>query len=254
VAQEKRHLTTEQLSILLDGEVTAEEQAEWEAHLSTCAQCQQEQAGLRQTVMLLHALPQPPLPRSFMLSMESAAPVAGFMAVPASSAAPAPIPIRRQTQARRLNPYVRGVLRTMSTLAAIIGIVFFLSGVLPTLGIYTTTASTTSSGSASNPHIYAPSNTGHKMPAVGTKIPSAQQADTPNTASATATPSQVLQPQPPGDQSGSGGAHGSSFSGSMLLFFDLSAPGTRLGLGLTLLILGLMGFVLFRRARPTTRT
>ncbi len=125
MAQEKGHLTTEQLSTLLDREVAAEEQAQWEAHVSTCPQCQQELAGLRQTLVLLHALPQPPLPRSFALPLEASEPVAIPQAV-------APTPIRRAPR-RTLNPYVRGVLRTMSALAAMIGVVFFLSGVLPSL-------------------------------------------------------------------------------------------------------------------------
>ncbi len=70
MAQDKRHLTTEQLSALLDKEASAEEQAQWEAHLSTCPQCQRALTALRQTVAMLHALPQPTLPRSFVLSME----------------------------------------------------------------------------------------------------------------------------------------------------------------------------------------
>jgi anti-sigma factor RsiW len=256
VAQEKRHLTTEQLSILLDGEVTAEEQAQWEAHLSTCPQCQQEQAGLRETVRLLHALPPPPLPRSFMLPMEAAAPVAGFMAAPASSTAPTPIPIRRQTQRRPLNPYVRGVLRGVSTLAAIIGVVFFLSGVLPALVMHSNTStstagSSTSSSSVTGPRVDAPPvNGARKTPAAATSV---QQAGAPiPTPTATATPSQVLQQQPSGGQSLSSGSQGGSSSGPTLLIFDLSSPATRVGLGMALVILGLMGFVLFKRARPRT--
>ncbi len=257
MAQEKRHLTTEQLSILLDGEVTAEEQAQWEAHLSTCPQCQQEQAGLRQTVALLHALPPPPLPRSFMLPMEAAEPVAGFMA--ASSTAPAPMPIRRQTQRRTLNPYVRGVLRTMSTLAAVIGVVFFLSGILPALVMHSATsdsaASGTINGPAANPRAATSNNSARKTPAARTNIPPVQQAHTPTITpvpTPTATPSQTLGPLLPGDQSASGGSQDTSASGSTFLIFDLSSPAMRVGLGMALVILGVMGFVLFRRTRPRT--
>ncbi|HLX39760.1 MAG TPA: zf-HC2 domain-containing protein, partial [Ktedonobacteraceae bacterium] len=62
-----RHLTTEQLSAFIDKQLAAEEQAACTAHLQTCQQCQQALAALRQTVMLLKALPQPALPRSFVL-------------------------------------------------------------------------------------------------------------------------------------------------------------------------------------------
>ena len=50
-----------------------------------------------------------------------------------------PTPIRRAKR-RTLNPYVRGVLRTVSALAAMIGVVFFLSGVLPSLAMHEASA------------------------------------------------------------------------------------------------------------------
>ncbi|MBA2681641.1 MAG: hypothetical protein H0U76_25010, partial [Ktedonobacteraceae bacterium] len=63
-----RHLTTEELSALLDNHLAQEEAGEdHHGHLASCQQCQQELADLKQTVRLLHALPPPPLPRSFIL-------------------------------------------------------------------------------------------------------------------------------------------------------------------------------------------
>ena len=163
MAQDKRHLTTEQLSVLLDKEASAEEQAQWEAHLSTCPQCQRALTALRQTVAMLHALPQPTLPRSFVLSMEVAEPISQPVVV-------APTPIRPTR--RRMNPYVRGVLRTMSALAAIIGVIFFFSGIGPTLihGGPTATSSTSTRSSASS------STNGSTGGGVGTKTPTAEHA------------------------------------------------------------------------------
>lgn len=253
MAQEKRHLTTEQLSILLDGEVTAEEQAQWEAHVSTCAQCQQELVGLRQTVTLLHALPQPALPRSFLLPLEVATPVASSQDAPAASTAREPIAMRRRAQQRRtLNPYVRGVLRTMSALAAIIGIVFFLSGALSSLtpgGVATSSTASSAYGnvssgdSAANPNVETPSRTVHPAaPPAATKMASVQ-------GTAEATPTQVVKPQPSGDQTNSGVPQDTGSAGPTILIFNLSSPAGRLGLGMALVILGIMGFVLFRKTR-----
>ena len=239
-----RHLTTEQLSALLDGEVTAEEQAQWEAHLSTCPQCQHELARLRQTVTLLHALPQPTLPRSFILPMEAAEPTA----LPLTTPAPAPIPLKRQAQRRTLNPYVRGTLRTISALAALIGIVFFLSGVLPSLGMHggaTATSSASSGLSAVKPRTAPPRQSTQNAPhATGTKIAAAQNTDTP-----TPTATEVVQPKPADGQALSGSSQDVSSPGPTFLIFDLSSPAGRAGLGMALVILGLIGFVLFRRTQ-----
>lgn len=253
MAQEKRHLTTEQLSALLDGEVTAEEQAQWEAHLSTCPQCQHELARLRQTVTLLHALPQPTLPRSFLLPLEAAEPLVLPMAAPA----PAPIALERQAQRRRLNPYVRGTLRTISALAALIGIVFFLSGVLPSLGMHrggSATSSTSTGSSAMNPHTEPPYKSTRNAPPA-TKIAAASNTDTPaptTVPTPTPTATEVVQPQTTDGQTASGSSQDVTSPGPTFLIFDLSSAAGRVGLGMALLILGLIGLVLFRRAQRRT--
>ena len=237
MAQDKRHLTTEQLSALLDREASAEEQAQWEAHLSTCPQCQRALTALRQTVAMLHALPQLTLPRSFVLPVEAAEPSAKPVVV-------APTPIRPTR--RRLNPYVRGVLRTMSALAAMIGVVFFLSGVLPALvhGGATATSSTTTGSS-----VEAPVN-GPTHVSSGTKVPTVEGART-FSPQATATATALVEPQPPnttsqssGDTSQSGPSLGFTF-----LIFNLSTPAGRVGLGMILVLFGGMGYVLFKRGR-----
>jgi Putative zinc-finger len=232
VAQDKRHLTTEQLSALLDREASAEEQAQWEAHLSTCPQCQRALNALRQTVTMLHALPQPKLPRSFVLPVEAAEPISHAVA-----AAPTPI---RPTR-RRLNPYVRGVLRTVSALAAIIGVVFFLSGALPGLvhGGATGSSSTTESSAISS------AQTG------GIKAPTADHLHALSPAT-TATATELVKPQPPSipDQSSQQGDNQSSPSFEFtFLIFNLSTPAGRVGLGMILVLLGGMGWILFKRSR-----
>jgi anti-sigma factor RsiW len=245
VAQDKRHLTTEQLSALLDKEASAEEQAQWEAHLSTCPQCQRALTALRQTVAMLHALPQPMLPRSFVLSMEVAEPIAQPV-----MAAPTPLRPAR----RRMNPYVRGVLRTVSALAAIIGVVFFFSGIGPTL-IHGGATATTSAGSGFSSSSPANSSTGG---GAGTK---ASNSEHPRnlaprmtaTAIATAAATEVVQPQLPGttdQQSKSTGVDQQTPSGDFtFLIFNLSTPAGRVGLGMILVLLGGMGLVLFKRVR-----
>lgn len=258
MAQDKRHLTTEQLSALLDREASAEEQAQWQAHVSTCPQCQQALTALRQTVAMLHALPQPTLPRSFVLPVESAEPQPALprsFALPMAASAPislpgaaAPIPIRATR--RRLNPYVRGVLRTVSALAAMIGVVFFLSGVLPSLrfgGGGTSSTAATSSGYAE------PSSSGNGVTTQsGTvKSPTAvSQHASSSRATATATAVvKALQPSSPNDQGSNNSNQSGPSLGFTFLIFNLSTPAGRVGLGMILVILGGMGFVLFKRSR-----
>ncbi|HEY5005639.1 MAG TPA: zf-HC2 domain-containing protein [Ktedonobacteraceae bacterium] len=239
MAQDKRHLTTEQLSALLDKEASAAEQAQWEAHLSTCPQCQRALTALRQTVAMLHALPQPTLPRSFVLSMEAAEPSAKPVVV-------APTPIRPTR--RRLNPYVRGVLRTVSALAAMIGVVFFLSGVLPALvrgGGATTASSTSSSGSS----VSVPIN-GSTQASAGTKVPTAVRSSAISPL-ATATATSVVQPQPPNttNQPSDSARQSSPSPEPTFLIFNLSTAAGRVGLGMLLVLLGGMGWILFKRSR-----
>jgi anti-sigma factor RsiW len=248
VAQEKGHLTTEQLSTLLDREVSAEVQARWEAHLNTCPQCQQELAGLRQMVTLLHALPQPMLPRSFALPLEAAEAIED-----PQSAVPTPI---RRVPRRTLNPYVRRVLRTMSALAAVIGIVFLLSGVLPSYVLNRGGATSSASNGSTVNSQSAPATSGHSArntPAT----PGVSAATRAGAPTATVThAAQVAKPQTPDGQKTISGTAGTvrtnpSF-GPMFFNFNLSTQAGRVGFGMILVILGLMGFVLFRGSRRRT--
>src|SRR4051812_7211989 len=65
------HATIEELSALLDGELTLDEQAKVEEHLDGCLACRRELEDLRQTVMRVSQLPTLATPRSFVLPSES---------------------------------------------------------------------------------------------------------------------------------------------------------------------------------------
>ncbi len=129
----------EQLSALLDNELPAAERAELEAHLQSCAACRAELESLRRASALLRALPQPALPRSFLLPTEPAAqPAAGEQAErprpaqeqPATPAPahPAPIPLGPARSARLRRS--AQVVRWLSTVAAVLGLLLLCGSVL----------------------------------------------------------------------------------------------------------------------------
>ncbi len=138
---ENRHLTTEQLSAYIDKQLSAQEQAICKLHLQICELCQSNLVTLQQTVALLKALPEPALPRSFVLPARAAY----LQEQPAQQQTPV---MPTSSTKRRVWPsYLQRSLRAASIIAAVIGLVFLLSGVLPTLHISGGTTVTTSSGS-----------------------------------------------------------------------------------------------------------
>ena len=116
------HLTTRQFSAFLDQQLAAPEQSTCQTHLNTCASCQHQLIELQQTVLLVRALPQAPLPRSFMLSAE----------VLAGEKADAPLNLVRQAHNRIIvfPSYIHSTMRIASTLVATLGLFFMLSGAL----------------------------------------------------------------------------------------------------------------------------
>ncbi len=62
------HIQVEQLSAYLDQQVSPAERATIDAHLQQCSECRAELESLRQTVVMLHALPRVAVPRAFTLS------------------------------------------------------------------------------------------------------------------------------------------------------------------------------------------
>ncbi|HEU4783006.1 MAG TPA: zf-HC2 domain-containing protein [Ktedonobacterales bacterium] len=117
----------EQLSAALDGMLAPEEQAALDEHLAGCEMCTREREELRQVRMLLRAMPEPALPRSFLLPTE------GELAAPhrpsrtaerAPSTAPNVTPLRQPT--RRPSRTLQ-VTRWIGTIAAVLGMALFLS-------------------------------------------------------------------------------------------------------------------------------
>ena len=258
MAQDDQHLTTEQLSASLDGQVSSEEQTRWDRHLQTCEQCRQGLASLRQTVALLHALPQPALPRSFVLSPESitrytqsAAHAQDEVAIPAS------LETHRATrqadlvpkQRRRGIAYMRGTLRALSAFAAVAGILLFLSGLIAAAPRETATSSTGSSAGSSSSSSAAQSQNSQPVPATPEPAGADVTPQASNNGNVSDTKASQLTPQlkpaptaavrkvlpvtPP------------------LLpevpFFDINAPSGRIGLGMLLALLGVMGFIVFKQ-------
>lgn len=254
MAQQDRHLTTEDLSAFLDGQLSPTERAQWESHLHTCEQCQHELADLRLTVKLMRALPQPTLPRSFALPAD-----AGFSTVTPIAASSR---TQRATAAapRRWPLYARNAVRVVSTLAAVLGLFFLLSGLIGTNGMGGTP--TASNSSASAPSFAAqqhPSTTNSGGAASG------NGAATPQAASAQRQPSpQPALPTP--TQPEAGPVHNGAAmqpadrenlqpvnTSPIATYFDLSTGGGRATLGLLLLVVGLIGFGFMRLTRRWSR-
>lgn len=235
-----REQQREQLSALLDNELDEHERNELEAHLRDCAVCRTELADLQRTKALLHHLPPPVLPRSFILPPE-------VQSTTEPETPPthqrSPVSARRPTS----QPHIRSarprrpiqVLHWLSVAAAVLGLVFLLSSAFstrPLPGISTTSnqdakisqpGASTSGGTAARPSSTPPTTT---MPHTGTPI------GVERTPRPTSSP-KVEQSRPSGEATGSPPA-------STLQPFI-----TTTGLGLLLLILGACGFAIARILR-----
>jgi anti-sigma factor RsiW len=241
VAQQDEHLTTEQLSAFLDKQLSPPEQAVFDAHLASCQQCQSRLADLRLTVALVRALPQEEVPRSFVLPSRLA-PVAEGPTLRPAIVTPVP-------QQRGARVYVlQRTVRVVSTLAAVLALIFILSGIVPSIhfggGGGASTASAPASinqssrTSAASNGAATPSTTFGSAHDKGTSTkaplptPKPTQAATAQSNTGSRTPPAV---QPP----------------TLPPFLDLSQPEGRLALGALLLVLGITGLVVTRRRRGT---
>jgi hypothetical protein len=276
VAQENHHLTAEQFSAHLDGQLSDMEQSQLDTHLKTCEQCQQELTDLRRTVALLHAMPRPALPRSFVLPLDIQ-PSTGDQVedkdeVEESDHVPIALAAARAQRSeasggrpshRRWPIYVGTALRTVSAIAAVIGLVFFLSGVftsLPHSGGGNAAMSTASSGrapqqvknNATNGAKVASSEANNKgvtpqlSPSSEATIIS--QEPTPETR-ATATSGEAASTPAASLPTPTYSTAPSPSQAPTILFFDLSNGPGRLGFGFLLLLLGVMGYVVFKRRK-----
>ncbi len=247
----------EQLSALLDNELAGAERAQLQTHLQSCSACRAELESLRRTRALLRALPQPALPRSFLLPLEPAAQQSsGELAEPARagrkpSATPAPsrsvrsAPISlSDARSNRLRRSTQ-VVRWLSTIAAVLGLFLLLSSAFSTLSLGKSTAANTSSSQGA----YAANTpTQDEGTGLGTIPPTQSTQKATNTTQDRATPTEVgpnpaATPTAKGNEtagSATPGAtqedHSVTGSGSG---FSLSTP----ELGLILLGVGVIGFV-----------
>lgn len=245
--QSDRHLTTEQLSALLDEQLSGEERAACEAHLRGCQQCRSELADLRQTVALLHALPAPSLPRSFTLPNNLT-----YLRERSKPGAETPV-LTPTTIARQRRPTpLKRPLRILSTLVAVIGLFFLASSVI-TLVSHSTpgsapSSSTNTAAPASQPEHMGTVNGQEKT--VVAKNPHAASA-TPGHSTPTVSPIPTPTPTASENEQKASGAGPPSLPPPSLPLPNLSTP---LGLqeaGLALLILGILGLIFTRRRRST---
>ena len=238
MAQQDEHLTTEQLSAFLDKQLSPAERAVFDAHLASCQQCQSRLADLRLTVALVRALPQEEVPRSFVLPSRLA-PVAER---PTRRSAT----VTRVPQQREAWVYVlQGTVRAVSPLAAVLALIFILSGIVPSMHLSGGGASTASSvpaasnqsatsNGAATPHVQGTATFGSAQAADGTKTPVRTPKSTPAaTAHSTIRSGTSPAVQPP----------------TLPPFLDLGQPEGRLALGALLLVLSIIGLVVTRRRR-----
>lgn len=235
-----RHLTTEELSAFLDRRLSPTEQEACKAHLESCQQCQRALASLQQTVSLLRAMPQPIAPRSFTLS-----PDVTYLQEPAARQVEPTNPATRH----RWPYYAQRSLRVLSTIAAVIGFFFLLSGVLPLLHSGGGMATSTSSASPSGPnsHTQATHSTATLDREKQATANAVKSAGTPGTSQPGSTPAVAVK-TPPAQNSNN--THKQIQAPPII---DLNIPLARQELGLALLIIGIIG-VLITRRRSTKQT
>lgn len=247
MSQEHQHLTTEQLSAFIDKQLSVEEQGHVDEHLKQCEQCQLWLKELRQTVMLVHALPQPQLPRSFTLPADVL-----VAPVPAQTEHASPV----TTISRSRLSHIRTAIRVVSTLAAVVGIVFLLSGIW-SFSRQAAFSPTATSGSSSASSAASASSSSSTSSGVSNQTKQASQAITPHAMStamstsisqatasfaqqATATATAVSKKQPEPAQ------NAPSSAAPPVSLFDLGQSSGRINLGMILLILGGVGFIYLR--------
>lgn len=238
MATQDRHLTTEHLSAFLDGALSAQERVMCEIHLNTCEQCQHTLAELRQTVALLHALPQPALPRSFILSAEML--TANSPVREAEEPRILPFPATRRTRPG----FAYTTMRFASAIAAVIGLILLTASLFSVMPHSMNAASGTSAGGASSSSAAlpstAPNNTKNASNAGGTGVANNQHATT-------VTPS--VQPRATQVPHITSPDHNAPVPVLPFVLPDLTTPGGEALLGIALLVLGIAGLLVLRWRR-----
>ncbi|GHO74220.1 hypothetical protein KSD_19910 [Ktedonobacter sp. SOSP1-85] len=240
MAYDEQHLTSEEFSAYLDGELTSSEQERLASHLSSCTICEQELDELRRTIALLQALPRPALPRSFTLARNASS----LPDTPPLYATAQADNIFLETQdderesasytptrpRARWSLYARSGLRTLSALAAVIGL-FLLGSSL--LAMLPSSSGTSHSNMANSSGSSTQSNTKTEQP--GSTMPRATEAspqvNTPQITTKSPTTTPVPSP---------------TSSWPVVFFFDLNTVLGRVGLGLLFLLIGGIGLFALR--------
>ena len=233
------HLTTEQLSASFDKQLSPQEQAIFDAHMSTCQQCKLNLADLRLTVALLHAIPEEKVPHSFVLS-------GGLTTVPdrtiRQDTTLTPIPQRQRTH----NSTLRRSIRVVSTLAAVLALFFIISGILPLTYVGTgssasTATSNSSSGEAGRVHSAVTTPGIHATTNARLQAGAATTTPTP-------VPTHTLTPNGTATTKASSGTTKDQGS-TVPPVLDPGQPAGRLSLGVFLLALSIIGLIITRRRR-----
>jgi len=235
------HLTIEQLSAAFDKQLSPQEQAVFDAHISSCQQCQNILADLRLTGVLLHAMPEEEVPRSFVLpSSVSILPDRTIR----QDTSFTPIPQRQHTQISML----RRSIRVVSTLAAVLALFFIISGMLPLIypggGSSASTASSNSSFGNANTVHSAVTTPGANQP--NGVLPQAGVAATtpPTETTHSLTPTGTTTTKSSSDHTAN---HGQSLTVPPAI--DVSQPVVRLGIGVVVLAMSIIGLIATRRRR-----
>ena len=235
VQHNNEHPTTAQLSAYVDQELTGDELALCTAHLQTCQECQTTLADLHFTSRLLHDMPEVEVPRSFVLPLN----ISVLPETPAHTT-------RHVQQVSKGQAIIRRTFRAVSTLAAVVGLVFILVGAFATLPNGAVMNSATSVSAPA----HAPTSAGHAMP--DTHATQRAEELSPETTRAALTPS----PASTGTASAAGiSIHGANQppeqqATTLPSVLDPSQPEGRLGLGALLFILGTLGALATRRKQP----
>ncbi|HXR64780.1 MAG TPA: zf-HC2 domain-containing protein [Ktedonobacteraceae bacterium] len=245
--QSNEHLTIAELSAYLDEELAPEELALCDAHIQICQPCQAALTDLRLTSALLGSMPQVAVPRSFVLPTN-------LVLLPET---PNVASINTSTRPASKAPAIwRSSVRAVSTLVAILGLLFFLAGALTALphGGGSAASTTSSTGRAYVPSTQsepAPTPTGFVTSTPAQHI----SPDTRATHQATSTGADHLTPTPISTRSAYSGQNQNHDQSQnqpqtpqpeLPAALDLGQPAGRLTIGISLLLLGILGVIITR--------
>lgn len=248
---------------MLDDQLSVQELESVQNHLTSCLRCQQEAAELKQTVRLLHALPEPALPRSFAL------PTTVVQGIPLTITIPHGLQkdrIKQEedgtqeeiglakpfalTDHRASKQRLRKALRACSALAIAAGMLFVLSGLLNTIP-FVQNLDVTSTPSIKVPDngLYHNSNLVTPVVAGTTNRNAPPPQARPQTVPAgqPATPSVI---KPAAQDHEKTVPQTSILTLPTFVIFDMNSQSGRLGLGIMLFLVGNCGFMYFKRSRP----